>query len=83
MCPEDLNQRSNVVFDRPCNHALTASGLKLACSKGLGESTDDGRLESLEFFCGVEGIEEWVIGFVGDSEVGDPAVPDQSLLLVG
>jgi hypothetical protein len=55
----------------------------LACSKGLGEAADDDRLEALFGFRGVEGLEEGVVSAVDGAEVGDPAIPHPSLLLVG
>ena len=82
--PEGLNQRSDVVFeDCACNHTLTTSGLKLACSKGLGKSADDDGLKLFKVFGGAEGVKEGVVGLFDGAKIGDPSVPDQSLLLVG
>jgi hypothetical protein len=59
------------------------AGLKLACSKGLGKAADDDGFETLEGRRGVEGLEVRVVGAVGGPKVGDPPIPDPSLLLVG
>jgi hypothetical protein len=79
--PEGLYQRSNVTLDHACNHALTAVGLKLACSEGLGEAADDDGIEALEVLGRVKGLEVGVGGSIDGSKVGDPVIPNSSFLL--